>query len=61
MTKRVKITQLQSVIGNKRPQRLTLKALGLRRINHSVEKELNPAIAGMIASVSYMVKVEELN
>jgi large subunit ribosomal protein L30 len=58
--KKVKITWVKSQIGTIQPHRRTLEALGLRRLNHSVEKELNPQIQGMINSVSYMLKVEEV-
>jgi large subunit ribosomal protein L30 len=60
MSKKVRITQVKSLICTKKPHRATLQALGLRRMNHSVEKELTPQIKGMIDSVSYMLKVEEV-
>jgi large subunit ribosomal protein L30 len=56
----VKITQIKSIIDRSRRQKDTIKALGLRKINHTVEKELTPQIAGMINKVSHLVKVEEL-
>ena len=59
--KKVKITQVKSGICAKEPHKRTLKALGLRHPNHSVEKELNPAVKGMVDAVAYLVKVEELN
>lgn len=59
--KKIKITQIKSTIACKQPHRDTLKALGLRRMNHSVEKEVSPSIQGMVQAVSYLVKVEELN
>jgi len=57
---KIKITQVKSLI--KRPQRQkdTMKALGLKRINHSVVHEVNPQIAGMVAKISHLVKVEEV-
>lgn len=57
---KIKITQVKSLI--KRPQRQkdTIKALGLKRINHSVVHELNPQIKGMVAKVNHLVKVEEV-
>lgn len=57
--KKVKITWVKSQIGTKEPHRRTLRALGLRRLNHTVEKEWTPQIAGMVNAVSYMVKVED--
>ncbi len=41
-------------------QRATLEALGLRKSYHSVEKELNPAIEGMINKVKHVLKVESI-
>jgi large subunit ribosomal protein L30 len=61
MNKKVRITQVKSRISTKAPHRLTLQALGLRRMNHSVEKELTPQVKGMIDSVSYLLKVEEVD
>ena len=55
----IRITQIRSVIGRKPKHRRTVKALGLRRIGHTVTQRDTPAIRGMIESVSYLVKVEE--
>ncbi len=57
--KKVKITLVRSVIGRKPNQRKTVKALGLKKLNSFVEVELNPAIEGMVRTVSHLVKVEE--
>ena len=57
---KVRITQVKSIIDRSRRQKDTIKALGLRKINHSVEKELTPQIAGMINKVSHLVTVTEL-
>ncbi len=54
----VKITQTKSTIDRPKLQKATIKALGLGKINRSVEKELNPAIAGMINKVQHLVTVE---
>lgn len=59
-TKKVRITQVKSLICTKREHRATMKALGLGRPNSTVEKVLNPAVKGMIDTVSYLVKVEEV-
>ncbi|MGP1587217.1 MAG: 50S ribosomal protein L30 [Treponemataceae bacterium] len=61
MAKKVKVTLIKSTIGQKPAKRATVRSLGLRKINSSVEHELNPSIEGMIASVSHLVKCEELN
>lgn len=59
MAKKVKVTLVRSTIGHKINQRATVKALGLKKINSFVELELNPALEGMIKTVSHLVKVEE--
>ncbi len=56
---KVKITQVKSLIDRSQRQKDTVKALGLKRINHSVIKELNPQIQGMVDKVAHLVKVEE--
>ena len=57
---KIRITQVRS--GNGRPQkhRDTLRALGLRRHQHSVIQKDNPAIRGMIFQVRHLIEVEEL-
>jgi large subunit ribosomal protein L30 len=55
---KVKITQIRSKIGSSERQRLNLKSLGLRRINHTVEHEATPQILGMIEKVKHLVRVE---
>jgi len=57
--KEISITQIKSQIGYKKKAKLTLEALGLRRMNQTVHKTDSPAIRGMIDKVSYLVKVEE--
>jgi large subunit ribosomal protein L30 len=56
--KTVKVTQVRSSIGRLPKHKATLRGLGLRRINHTVELEDTPCVRGMINQVSYMVKVE---
>jgi large subunit ribosomal protein L30 len=58
--KKIKITQVKSLIDRSRKQKDTAKALGLRRMNHSVIKEANPQILGMVAKVQHLVTVEEV-
>ena len=60
MTSTLRITQVRSTIGIKPKQRGTLRALGLRRINHTVEHNDRPEIRGMIRRVPHLVKVEEV-
>lgn len=57
---KVRITQVRSSIDCPRQQKETLRALGLRHRMHTVEKELNPAIIGMLRKVSHLVKIEHL-
>ena len=59
--KKIKITQVKSVIGYRIKARNTLEALGLKKINHFVFHNDTPAIRGMINSVDYMLKVEDVN
>lgn len=58
--KKVKITQVRSGIGRQGGHRRTIRALGIKRHQQSVVHELTPAIEGMIAKVSFMVDVEEV-
>lgn len=58
--KTLKITQIRSTIGCKYDQGRTVRALGLKRINDTVEQQDTPAIRGMIFKVKHLVKVEEL-
>ena len=57
---RLKITQTKSGIGNKQNQRQTLRTLGLKRIRDVVVKEDRPEIRGMVATVTHLVSVEEV-
>ncbi|MFB4165914.1 50S ribosomal protein L30 [Alteribacillus sp. JSM 102045] len=61
MAKKVEITLSRSLIGRPEEQRVTIKTLGLRKVNHTVVKEDNPAIRGMINKVSHLVTVKELD
>lgn len=55
---KVVITQIKSTIKRPKNQKLTIEALGLGKLNRSVEKELTPQIEGMIKKVSHLVSVE---
>jgi large subunit ribosomal protein L30 len=55
---KVKITQVKSLIERPKRQKLTMQALGLRKIGGSVEIETNPAIEGMIRKVNHLIRVE---
>ena len=57
---RLKITQLRSRIGASKQQCKNLDALGLKKINASVEHDDSVIIKGMIERVKHLVKVEEV-
>ena len=59
MPRKLKITQVRSKIGLPPSHRATLRALGLRRIRHTVEHDDTPTIRGMVARVPYCVEVKE--
>jgi len=60
MSVRLKVTQVRSVIGRPKPQRDTIRGLGLRRVHDVVVKEDRPEIRGMLHKVSHLVEVEEV-
>ena len=57
---RLKVTQVRSGIGGKQNQRDTLRSLGLKRISDVVVQEDRPEIRGMVATVTHLVTVEEV-
>ncbi len=57
---KIKITQKKSRIGQTLRQKRTLDALGLKKMNQTVEMEATPQILGMVRKVSHLVVVEEL-
>ena len=59
MTK-IRITQIKSKNGMPERQKRTLAALGIRKMNHSVEHQSTPQILGMVEKVRHLVKVEEI-
>ncbi len=60
MAKKLKITQIRSIIDRPKDQKRTIAALGLGRPNYSTIKNDTPQIRGMIKKVSHLVKVEEI-
>jgi large subunit ribosomal protein L30 len=58
---KIRITQIKSQIDRPQRQKDTLKALGLGRVNRSVELVVNDQIKGMIAKVAHLVSVENIN
>jgi large subunit ribosomal protein L30 len=60
MANKLQITLTRSVIGRKEDQRKTVEALGLRKVNQTVEQQDNSAIRGMITKVAHLVTVKEI-
>lgn len=58
--KKLLVTQVKSGIGCPADQKATVRALGLKRMNHTVEQSDSAAVRGMIFKVKHLVKVEEL-
>lgn len=58
---KIKITQVRSRIHCTKRQKLNLDALGLRKLNASVEQNATPQILGMVEKVRHLVKVTEIN
>jgi large subunit ribosomal protein L30 len=56
---KIKITQVKSIIDRPERQKKTMSALGLKKLNASVEVEATPQILGMVSKVNHLVKVEE--
>ena len=56
----LKITQIKSSIGYKPKAKRTLAALGLKKLNQSVEKTDTPQIRGMLKKIEYLLKVEKV-
>jgi large subunit ribosomal protein L30 len=57
---KIKVTQIKSQIGRLKNQKRTLEALGLRKMNQTVEHEATPAIIGMVNTVKHLISVEEV-
>ncbi|MCC8028371.1 MAG: 50S ribosomal protein L30 [Lachnospiraceae bacterium] len=60
MADKLRITLVKSTIGAIPKHRKTVEALGLRKLNKTVELPDNPAIRGMVRQVRHLVKVEEI-
>ncbi|WP_110113940.1 50S ribosomal protein L30 [Bacillus sp. CGMCC 1.16541] len=59
MAKKLAITLTRSVIGRPEDQRVTVRTLGLRKLNQTVVHDDNPAIRGMVNKVAHLVTVKE--
>ena len=60
MSDRLRVTQIKSTISHIARNRATIRALGLKRIGHTVEIADNPATRGMVRQVRFLVSVEEV-
>jgi large subunit ribosomal protein L30 len=58
--KKIKITQVKSVIDRSERQKRTMEALGLKKVHASVEVEATPQVLGMVRKVNHLVTVVEL-
>ncbi|MDP9355613.1 MAG: 50S ribosomal protein L30 [Chloroflexota bacterium] len=56
----LRITLVRSTIGRPGDQERTVKALGLRRLHHTVERPDTPSIRGMVMKIRHLVEVEEI-
>ena len=56
---KIKVKKVRSAINRTKRQKLTLEALGLKKIGQVVEHDATPNILGMVAKVSHLVSVEE--
>ncbi len=56
----LRITWKKSAIGYSQRQKRTVRALGLKRLNHTVEHEDTPSIRGMVAAVQHLITIEEV-
>ncbi len=57
---KLKITQIKSSIGSTKRQKLTLEALGLKKLNRPIEHEATPQIVGMVNKMRHLISVEEV-
>lgn len=57
--KTIRVTLVRSPIGFSKPQKATVRALGLRRLNQTVEHKDTPAVRGMLTKVVHLIRIEE--
>ena len=57
---RIRITQVKSRNSKPERQKRTLDALGIHKLNHSVEHEATPQIMGMVNKIRHLVKIENI-
>ncbi len=54
----IRITYVKSAIGRTKDQKETIRALGFRRLNQTVERPDNPSVRGMVEKVHHLVRIE---
>ncbi len=57
---KLRITQVKSSIGSTKRQKATLEALGLKKLNQTVEHEATPQIVGMVNKMRHLITIEEV-
>lgn len=57
---KIRITLVKSTIDRPKDQKETVKALGIKKVYHTVEKEDHPSVMGMIKKVAHLLKIEEV-
>tara|TARA_B100000886_G_scaffold300911_2_gene230186 strand:+ start:8041 stop:8223 length:183 start_codon:yes stop_codon:yes gene_type:complete len=57
---KIRVTQIKSKIGRPEKQKKTLTALGLKKMNQTVDHEATPQVLGMVKKVAHLLKVEEV-
>ncbi|HMI03807.1 MAG TPA: 50S ribosomal protein L30 [Pedobacter sp.] len=57
---KIKITQIKSIIDRSERQKRTMQALGLNKMNQSVEVEATAAIIGMVRKVNHLIAIESI-
>ena len=57
---KIRVTQVKSKIGRPERQKRTMLALGLKKMNQTVEHEATPQVLGMVEKVAHLLKVEEV-
>jgi large subunit ribosomal protein L30 len=57
--KTLRVTLVKSPIGYQKDQKATVRALGLRRMNQTVEHNDSPAVRGMLNKINHLIKIEE--
>ncbi len=57
---KLKLKLVRSIIGKPEDQKATVRALGLKKLNQEIVKDVNPQVAGMVAKVKHLLNIEEV-